>query len=1063
MTTELFGPFEAGREIASANGATVYRAKQAGDLKREYVIKLFSPADAAITDAGEAKAELAPLFQDLISAFISRINLQKQAAESAPWFAPILASGQDRRGAWYATHFYARSVQGMLDRLVALETRDLFPLIQSVVKAALHLKKTAGRSHGNLKPSNIFIDGAGKPRSSRVLVSDPLAGEARDAAVFELADLRAVGELLYQLALRRKVDFSTGWVILPVEATRDWTALFGKQTSNWIDLCNKLLDPNLSLAHYNLEKLDADLASLKPKLPLAVTLVPAAVVVLLAAGLAAWFFVRTRNYGTLEVTIVPPGSRLVIIPTDAAGFEDWQRAQTNAAPVKISLKKGTYEIEAEHPSIYGNLVSARRLPITIKPGKTVRTALSLSYGGLVVSSEPPGAKFEINGRPAQTPFTNLYLPPGQLTFQLWRDGYETTNLSVIVAANHALAEVAARLKQPAPGSVLVEFTSDPPGANILLDGHSLGEAPLRMSVVEGRHEITAELPSFTTERRALVVRRGATLSQAFYFPHGTLSVENSDPSAVEIFVNHRLVGTSPTNVFLPVGRFDLAFRANGYTTNSATISVADKGRLQFSPTLKAIAGFVQLASDVPGTEIRDQADALLATNISDVPTELALRPGSYTLHATHGDLDPFEIGRVDVKPGLTNIAPPIRFTFGTVMFTNVEPVNAAIRRVGQTPVQAGTSVFQRPGSPVVYLAEAPGYQTYSNAVVVAAGETRQLGINLPKQTVAVNLASDPPGAEFFDNGAKLSGSGPEYGLPWGASRLVGFFPRLGAITNNVEIKLSGPNTVPEFKFTYGTIVLTNLPGDVVVKENDEPLLATAGPLRRVYDQPGRHVYDLYEQGEKVDTVVTNFPAGAVITLHSAIAAREYVDGIGLRLEKVRNLFGPGKDGWVGKSEVTEAQYEKVMGTNPSKYEGADLPVENVSWLQAEEFCRKLTQMDQQTPPGPPGQYELPTLEQWKKFSSGANLKWAVTGQNLPARVGSKGPDALGLNDVYGNVFEWLGGGGPQNKNFIGGGFRSRLGFGGMQTFVAPQQLQLDQTYDDLGFRVIWVPNSAAAR
>ncbi len=1063
MTMEPFGPFEAGREIDSANGATVYRAKKAGDAKGEYIVKLFSPGSAMPPDSGGAESELDPLLQDLVRAFSDRVSLQKQAAEGSPYFVPVLASGQDKRGAWYATQFYARSVNGMLDRLVALETHDLFHLIQSLVKAALFLKQTASRPHGNLKPSNIFIHGAGKPRNSQIVVSDPAAGGAPVPAEFELADLRAIGELIYQLVLRRKVDFSTGWVILPVEVTNEWTALFGKQTSIWIDLCNKLLDPNLSLANYSLERLDADLALLKPKRSVAVTAIPVAVAVVLVASLAIYFFVRSRTYGRLEVTIVPPGSRLVIIPTDAAGFEDWPHAQTNAAPVKILLKKGTYEIEALHPSIYGDLISARRLPITIKPGKTMRTALNLPFGSLIVSSEPPGAKFEINGQSVQTPFTNLYLPPGALAFQLWRDGYETTNLSVTVPSNQTLVQISAWLKKPAPGSVLVEFTSDPPGADILLDGHSLGQAPLRMSVVEGRHQIAAQLPSFATERRELVVRKEATPRQSFYFPHGMLTVDKSDPPAVQIFINHRLAGISPTNIYLPVGRFELAFRANGYTTNTVALTVADKSTQRFSPVLKAVAGFVELVSDVPGTEIRDQANALLATNISDVPTELALRPGAYVLLATHGDLDPFEIGRVDVKPGLTNVAPRIQFKFGTLIFTNIEPATTTILRAGRMPVQGGVPIFQKPGVSVVYLAEAPGYQTSSNTVVVGARETRQLGIHLLKQTVAVNLVSDPPGAQFFDDGTKLNGSGPEYRLPWGASRLVGLFPRLGAITNDTEIKLNGPNAVPEFRFTYGTIMLTNLPDDIVVKVGDEALFATSGPQRRAYDRPGRHVYDLYERDQKVDTVTTNLPAGAMIVLHSAIAAREYVDGIGLRLEKVRNLFGPGKDGWVGKSEVTEAQYEKVMGANPSKYQGADLPVENVSWLQADEFCRKLTQMDHRPPPGPPGQYQLPTLEQWKKFSSGANLKWAVTGQNQPANVGSKGSDALGLNDVFGNVFEWLAGSGPQNKSFIGGGFRSRTGFGGMRTFLDPQQLQLDQAYDDLGFRVIWVPNSTAAR
>src|SRR5208282_4198701 len=120
----------------------------------------------------------------------------------------------------------------------------------------------------------------------------------------------------------------------------------------------------------------------------------------------------------------------------------------------------------------------------------------------------------------------------------------------------------------------------------------------------------------------------------------------------------------------------------------------------------------------------------------------------------------------------------------------------------------------------------------------------------------------------------------------------------------------------------------NLPGDVVVKEVGEPLPVSSGPLRMAYDRPGQHVYGLYQQDQKMDTVATNLPVSAVIQLHSQISMRESVNSVGLRLEKIRNLFGPGQDGWVGQSEVTQEQYERVMGAgaNPSKFKGPNLPV-----------------------------------------------------------------------------------------------------------------------------------------
>src|SRR5580700_10967094 len=159
-----FGPFEIVREIESSAGATVYRARKEGDPKGEYAIKIFSPERLAAEQSSGDISALDPLFKDLGAAFVSSVNLQKKAADGSPLFAPILAGGQDERGAWYATRYYAGSVKRMLELFTALDVPDLFHLLHSVAKAALHLKQTCGRSHGNLKPSNVLIGGSGKLR-----------------------------------------------------------------------------------------------------------------------------------------------------------------------------------------------------------------------------------------------------------------------------------------------------------------------------------------------------------------------------------------------------------------------------------------------------------------------------------------------------------------------------------------------------------------------------------------------------------------------------------------------------------------------------------------------------------------------------------------------------------------------------------------------------------------------------------------------------------------------------------------------------------------------------------
>jgi formylglycine-generating enzyme required for sulfatase activity len=122
--------------------------------------------------------------------------------------------------------------------------------------------------------------------------------------------------------------------------------------------------------------------------------------------------------------------------------------------------------------------------------------------------------------------------------------------------------------------------------------------------------------------------------------------------------------------------------------------------------------------------------------------------------------------------------------------------------------------------------------------------------------------------------------------------------------------------------------------------------------------------------------------------------------------------------YMGVHEVTQEQYEKVMDTNPSRFKGANLPVENVSWEDAQEFIKKLNVMEK----GTGRVYRLPTEAEWEytcrsgsrdRFCFGndeAQLwKYAWYDSNAVSKthpVGQKKPNAWGLYDMHGNVREW---------------------------------------------------------
>jgi len=119
--------------------------------------------------------------------------------------------------------------------------------------------------------------------------------------------------------------------------------------------------------------------------------------------------------------------------------------------------------------------------------------------------------------------------------------------------------------------------------------------------------------------------------------------------------------------------------------------------------------------------------------------------------------------------------------------------------------------------------------------------------------------------------------------------------------------------------------------------------------------------------------------------------------------------------YIGKYEVTQAQWKAVMGNNPSRFKGDLLPVESVSWNDVQEFIRKLSAQTGK-------QYRLPTEAEWEYASRGGlqSVHYKYSGSNTAGDVawynensdnkthtiGTKSPNELGIYDMSGNVREW---------------------------------------------------------
>ena len=394
---------------------------------------------------------------------------------------------------------------------------------------------------------------------------------------------------------------------------------------------------------------------------------------------------------------------------------------------------------------------------------------------------------------------------------------------------------------------------------------------------------------------------------------------------------------------------------------------------------------------------------------------------------------------------------------GNFYALTVNPKNAVVTIDGnqQTVSTDGAYSAMLPYGSHTYKVEAGGYISKSGSFTISSSDMTPINVSLVSAMATVSVTCPTPAVSLYVD-----------------KKSVGMIPWTGSLKEGmhlIEVKKDGYrsqqrtiNLSQQQKLDVAFNELTAIQGNLSV--NYKPFGADVyvdgkkvGQSPRVFNGllVGNHKVEIKKDGYGMNSQQVNILEGQTATLSGVLTTNTTAptatgsslsgnritipvkDGISIDMVRVEaGTFTMGatpemkdsykddkpthqvtltNDYYIGKYEVTQALWQAVMGNNPSKFKGDNLPVENVSWDDCQKFISKLNRITGKT-------FRLPTEAEWEyaarggkksggyQYSGSSNLSdvaWSKDNSGSKTHaVGSKQANELGIYDMSGNVREW---------------------------------------------------------